>query len=157
LIGHPKRFAVVEISNLIWPATLEIPSKRFRLLVVGDTSQLSVRAISDLAAAALERGMVYCCCWGEGCERFHDIVDEVIVADDLGPRKFSGSKPDDVIVTTWHEDEPLEEALYYFAQLAIPTGGFHSGSEFHLVLCLNNPEWAEQSKKYLQSLDASFA
>jgi hypothetical protein len=53
------KFAVVEVPQLAWPAELQIPSKRFRLLVAADTSQLSVQTISDFALASLEHGMVY--------------------------------------------------------------------------------------------------
>jgi hypothetical protein len=152
LIGEHRKFAVVEVLELTWPSSLEIPSKRFRLLVVGDTSKLSKQAVSDFASAALERGMVYCCAWGEGCERFHDIVDEVIVQDDLGPRRFCGSDPDDVIMTTSHADEPLEEALFYIAALAAPTKGFQTDSDFRVVVCVGNSDWAAEARTFLESM-----
>jgi hypothetical protein len=141
MTSHTKKFAVAEISDLIWPPALKVPSKRFRLLVAADTSKLSTDLISEFALAALEHGMVYFCSWGPGCERFHDIVDEVVVADDLTQQKFSGSKPGDVIMTTSHDDESLEEALE-FLPFAIPTEGFLPDSDFRLVICLNNPAWA---------------
>jgi hypothetical protein len=147
------KFAVVEVPQLAWPAELQIPSKRFRLLVAADTSQLSVQTISDFALASLEHGMVYFCSLGPGCERFHDIVDEVVVEDDLGEQKFSGSKPGDVIMTTSHEDEPLEEALEFLALFSVPTEGFQPDSDFRLVICVGNPDWAPTASNYLQSID----
>ena len=148
-----NRFAVVELPDLIWPATLAIPTKRFRLLVAANTSHMSTEALSGFAVGALEHGMVYFCSWGVGCERFHDIVDEVVVYDDIGPQRFSGSKPDDVIMTTWHDDEPLEEALQFLANFAIPTEGFQPDSDFRLVICVGNPQWVEQAKHFFQTVD----
>ena len=95
-----KNFAVIEVPNLEWPASLEVPSKRFRLLVAADVSSANPQAISDFAFSALKRGMVYFCSWGPGCERFHDIVDEVITGDDLTKEEFSGPSTSDVVMTT---------------------------------------------------------
>ena len=148
------KFAVVEAPELIWPTELQIPSKRFRLLVAADTANLNVRAISDFALAALEHGMVYFCSWGPGCGRFQDIVDEVVVEDHLGEQKFSGSKPGDVIMTTSHEDEPLEEALEFLALFSVPTEGFQPDSEFRLVICVGNTAWTSTAGTYLQSIDS---
>jgi hypothetical protein len=150
--SQSKRFAVVEVPDLIWPPALAIPTKRFLLLVVADTSNVSADALSHFAATALERGMVYFCSWGQGCERFHDIVDEIVVDDDLGPRRFSGSKPGDVIMTTWHNDESLEEALEFLA-VANPTEGFEPDSDFRLVICVGNPDWVEQANRFLRSVE----
>jgi hypothetical protein len=147
------KFVVVSIPELVWPSALNIPSKRFRLLVAANTLELSVEVISAFALAASERGMVYFCSWGPGCERFHDIVDEVEVEDSLGPQKFAGAKPDDVIMTTWHDDEPLEEGLRFLAQLAVPTEGFAADSDFRIVICAGNSDWRAQSEKFLQSCD----
>lgn len=148
-----KKFAVAETPHLIWPAALEIPSKRFRLLVAADASKLSVQVISDFALAALEHGMVYFCSWGPGCDRFHDIVDQVGIADDLTHRQFVGSKPCDVTMTTSHDDEPLEEALEYLAFLSVPTEGFQPDSDFRVVICVGNPDWAATATNFLQSFD----
>ena len=151
MTNHTKNFAVVKVPTLTWPPTLEIPSKRFRLLVAADFSKLSTQVISDFAVAALVQGMVYSCSWGSGCERFHDIVDEVAVEDDLTQRKFSGPNPGDVIMTTWHANDPLEEALYFLATLAVPTDGFLPDSDFRLVICVANPGWAAFANSFLQS------
>jgi hypothetical protein len=56
-----KKFAVVAVPELVWPSELEIPTKRFRLLVTADTSSLGVDSISNFVLKALEHGMVYFC------------------------------------------------------------------------------------------------
>src|ERR1700722_14799493 len=69
-----KDFSVIELADLKWPTTLNLPTKRFRLFVAADVTGLSADALADFAWAALCSGMVYFCAWGRGCEKFHDIV-----------------------------------------------------------------------------------
>ena len=95
-----KRFAVVRVDYLKWPNELKLPSTRFRLFVAANTIELDTQVLSSFALSALDHGMVYFCSWGPDCERFHDIVDQVIVKDDLNEHKFSGPTSEDVIMTT---------------------------------------------------------
>lgn len=50
----------------------------------------------------LARGVQTICCWGDGCDRIHDILDEIIVADGSDRSRF--------INTTWHTDDALDAA-----------------------------------------------
>lgn len=56
-------------------------------------------------------------------------------------------------MTTWHDDESLEEALEFFINSAIPTQGFAADSSFRLVICIANPDWADTATRMLQSAD----
>ena len=120
--------------------------------MAADVNCASTEAISDFALSALKRGMVYFCSWGPGCERFHDIVDEVIVGDDISDREFSGPSKDDVVMTTWHDDETLEETLDFLATCAVPTDGFGPDSDFRLVISVANQQWAVQARKFLEAV-----
>src|SRR4051795_13082871 len=86
---------VVSLQSLQWPDALKIPSKRFRLCVAADVRSIDTPKLADFGGMALKKGMVYFCAWGPDCERFHDIVDEVIVMDDLGQRFFVDPSPHD--------------------------------------------------------------
>lgn len=152
-MAEEKRFAVIQIPELKWPTSPPLPSSRFRLFVAADTSEVSVDAVSEFASAALSRGMVYFCAWGPDCERLHDIVDEVIAKDDLGERRFVGLTPNDVVMTTWHKEESLEEALHFFSTSAVPTDGFAANSNFRLAICVGNPEWTRTATRVLQSTE----
>ena len=148
-----KHFEIVNLDRLEWPLSLHLPSRRFRLFVAADTSDIGSAAIKEFARAALKQGMVYFCAWGPDCSRFHDLVDQTIVDDDLGQREFAGLNESDTIMTTWHENETLEEALDYFATLAAPTDGFMPDSGFRLVICLDNPDWTVIATQFLQSVE----
>ena len=147
-----NKFVVVEVPRLEWPATLEVPSKRFRLLVAADVNRASTQAISDFALSALKRGMVYFCAWGQGCEGFHDIVDEIVVGNGATDQGVSGPSGSDVVMTTWHDDETLEDALEFLTTSAVPTDGFAPDSDFRLVICVASQQWAAQAQKFLDSV-----
>lgn len=140
---------VIECATLSWPSVLHIPSRRFRLFVAADAIGVTTDAISEFVHEALKRGMVYFCAWGPDCSRFHDIVDEIVVEDDLGERQFVGPNPHDQIMTTWHENDTLEEAVDFFFNFAFPTDGFEADSDSWIALCINNSEWAVSIRRKL--------
>ena len=140
-------FSVLQVNALIWPASLQLPVKHFRLFVAADTTKGTTDEISRFAEDALSRGMVYFCAWGPGCERFHDIVDEV----GLGARNFAAPTSEDVVMTTWHEHEPLEEALDFFTTAAVPAEAYAVDSHYWVVICVGNPEWASIATSILKA------
>jgi hypothetical protein len=142
-------FCLLELNTVQWPTAPEIPSRRFRLFVAADITNLDAKIVAEFGRAALRNGTVYFCVWGPDCERFHDIVDELIAADDQGERLFAGPRKEDTVMTTWHKDETLEEALDFFLNLASPTEGFQAGSNFWVSICINNPKWAEGIRKHV--------
>jgi hypothetical protein len=152
-VSNQKPFLVLRLDSLKWPRDIQIPVKRFRLFVAADASHANVDALSDFALSALQAGMVYFCSWGPDCERFHDIVDEVAVEDAIGERLYVGKHPSDVIMTTSHDDEPLEEALYFFTNCTCPTAGFETNSNFWVAVCVDNSEWAATIERHLRDAD----
>jgi hypothetical protein len=145
-----ERTGIVDLGRLAWPAW-DLPTKRFRLFVAANTTRVPACQISAFAQAALAKGMVYLCVWGDGCQRFHDIVDQVILEDDAGERKFGGPGPHDVIMTTWHDHDSLEEALAFFARCAIPIAGLLDDSEYWLAVCVGNSKWASVAARFLRA------
>ena len=145
-------FSVIELAELKWPTTLNLPTKRFRLFVAADVTQVNPNALADFGRSALRSGMVYFCAWGQHCEKFHDIVDEVI-ANDAGKLRLAGPTAKDTVMTTWHDDETLEEALDYFITLARPTEGLVPNSSYRVAICVGNPAWTAKAKQSLESAD----
>ena len=148
-----KQFAVIDLAELKWPSNLQLPSIHFRLLVAADIENVPAEIVSEFAFSALSKGMVYFCAWGPGCSRFHDIVDEVIVVDEIGERRFAGPSKDDVVITTWHEEDTLQEALDFLATCANPTDGFASNSAFRLVICVGNSDCSRISREFLAAAE----
>src|SRR5262245_3866399 len=90
-----------------------IPSARIILLVVADARDVPVSTIARVADRFLGSGLIQVCVWGPDCQRVHDIFDEVHVGD-------GSICPGFTLMSTWHDDEPLEHAIWYFLQCAFP-------------------------------------
>lgn len=62
-------------------------------------------ALRDLVEIWIVRKISLVAVHGEGCEAVHDLVDDLIVGD--------GGNEDRFIVTTWHENEPIEDVIEF--------------------------------------------
>jgi hypothetical protein len=91
-------------------------------------------AVSRVAAGVLDAGIVVISVWGQDCERGHDIFDDEYVGDGTVERALP-------LITTWHADETLEDAVEFFAlngsglaQESLPVS--------QLSVAVGNPQWA---------------
>ncbi|BEP14407.1 hypothetical protein acdb102_27180 [Acidothermaceae bacterium B102] len=92
--------------------------------------------VAALAEQLIEGGVFYVSCWGPGCERVHDVFDEVDVQLDIQ----HGSQPSRGVVTTsWHDDETLQEALAFFWTTAVAAPGMRWGPT-HLALSVGSAD-----------------
>lgn len=101
--------AFAELAHGIPPA--HVPDV---LIVAGDTARESVDALFTSCTSVLSQGVAYVCCWGLGCERLHDIFDEAHVDRELR----LGEERE--LMTTWHTDDSLAEALEFGVHMAWP-------------------------------------
>lgn len=75
----------------------------------------------------IENGAGYLSFWGVRCEEAHDIAD-------CEREPFTPAGGEDVVMTTWHDDESLIDFLWYLAFLACPTEGFYNEPLRYLVV-----------------------
>jgi hypothetical protein len=66
--------------------------------------------MARFSESLLSQGAVYLLCWGPDCERVHDIIDDTLIGEAEPIPRFDTS-----IMTTWHDREPLDDALNMFA------------------------------------------
>ena len=82
----------------------------FKTIVVAE-SVVSREWRNAISEWLVRSGCLYFIAWGQACEEWHDNVDEVNLADHhdeiIPDEKF--------VMTTWHENEPLLEALWFAA------------------------------------------
>jgi hypothetical protein len=115
------------------------------LLVAADPRALDGPALVDIAAQLIRLGASYVCCWGPDCERLHDCFDE---ADLL----VNGDATDDrVVMTTSHEGEPLEEAIWFAIDAAFPTAAYENGTSTTVIASVANPSWHAKAAAYLSA------
>ncbi len=119
------------------------PTLHFVFFVAADTTSISGPDLVDLAADVVRAGASYVCCWGPDCSRFHDAFDE---ADLL----VNGDSTDDrFIFTTWHEDEPLEEAAWFALNSTWPARAYSATTGAVVMVTVGVSDWARKLDEYL--------
>lgn len=119
------------------PESLKLPSAHFIAFVAADATAVDESVLAEFSRKLLRAGCVYFCAWGRDCERVHDVFDSECV--DAEP----------VIMTTWHAQESLDEALWFFVSAAFPDDGYENTTKSAVVLTINRPEWDEKIRKRL--------
>ncbi|NIZ90412.1 DUF7684 family protein [Kineococcus rubinsiae] len=146
--GVDAELVLVEVDSLAaaTAALLELTTGRgdFGLLLVCDARLESVEDISALSRASLLAGMHWFSSWGPDCERVHDIVDAdivgfVIEGEDRAAAVGQPAPACDLVMTTWHDDEPLSEAVEFFWTCAVPAGEQHD-SGLRVLVTVAMPE-----------------
>ena len=119
---------------------------RCAVLVLWDATDQAPETIAALARVLLSRGAVYLCAWGPDCERVHDIFDEVLVGSDPPHTEFP-----DFVMTTWHANDPLEEALWYLLFSTIPDDVVAEACRDAVVVSIGNEAWSEEARLALRN------
>lgn len=85
-----------------------IEDRPYRAVLIADEAA-SQDWQNEVCSRLVESGCLYFIAWGVACEAWHDTMDwTVLEAFDFG------EIPDDrFVMTTWHDKEPLSEALWF--------------------------------------------
>jgi hypothetical protein len=135
----------VSASSEILTAT-QVVAPHFAVFLAWDATSIATEEISRLAALLHNRGLAYLCAFGPDCERVHDIFDEVEL-------ELDGTRPrDSVIMTTWHNDESLEDALWFFVNNSVPDAAYEDTCHTGIAVTIGNSQWATKVADYLSNL-----
>ncbi len=124
---------------------LRVPSDHFVLAIAADSTNCTGPDLVSGATALIKRGASYVCCWGPGAERLHDCFDEA----ELDPDADSVDAP--IVMTTWHEDESLEEMVWFALNSTVPTSYFIAETRTVVLASIGNREWAGRIRSYVES------
>jgi hypothetical protein len=127
--------SAASIENL--PDKTTHSTANFGLFVALNANEIADDKILQSAKKLLSIGLACLCTWGPDCERVHDLFD--VAARGINS-ELSG---DDVIMTTWHSRESLEDALWFFVHAAIVTGKFEKTCKDWIIAPIANPEWEQ--------------
>ena len=108
------------------------------LLVIGD-DDVSPDEQWRLSELFVRSGCRYAVCFGATSTTWDDSIDMVGVMDEVG------GHPSPFVMTTWHEDEPIEETVDFFAEHARFEDW--STSEFVVVVLGGTEDLATQVKE----------
>ena len=117
----------------------------FVLFVAGDTEQESLNDLLKFANHILDRGCVYVCTWGRGCERLHDLFDIAAI-------ERSTPESEGVLMTTWHSSETLQDALHFFVRSTTPDPDFAPEPGHAVALLIGNAITPEAVNRAITAL-----
>lgn len=122
-----------------WPTDLAVPGcKHFVLFVAADGRSVGDASVMEAARRSLASGLCYFVVWGPDCERVHDLFDRVIVDE-----HFRGTETvENVIMTTWHERDSLDDALAFFLGAAMPADDYRVTCRSWLAVPIGSDDWA---------------
>jgi hypothetical protein len=123
-------------------------SVNFALFLAMNANGIADGNVVQGARKLLSEGLASLCAWGPDCERVHDLFD--VAAHDVNS-KLSG---DDVVMTTWHSDEAMEEALWYFVRASFVTDNFAKTCRDWIISPISNPEWEQQIRTEIARIDS---
>lgn len=129
------------------PAAVESASAHYLLFLALDAASIEDERLRFLARALIDRGMACLCVWGNDCSRVHDQFDL-----EREPNESEGR----VVTTTWHDDEPISEALWYFANCAYPSDDFEADCTDWVAISVANQEWEQQITRELVEMNQGF-
>jgi len=133
---HLRQLFMLELSTPDeLPPSVDLGSPHFGCLLVWDASSSTTEDVVALVEPLIEAGCVYFCCWGPECERVHDIIDECDPYSDA------------VIMTTWHDNVPIEEAIWYFLNCTWPDDKFQDSFNAGLAISVGSAEWARAARR----------
>ena len=143
-----RKLFSLSIANLeAFPSKLELPSPHFVLLLACDARLIENSALASFAGSMIDQGVAYLCAWGPECERVHDIFDEVLVMREIEDKRDSPH-----VMTTWHNDESLDEALWFMLYSAYPDDSLAETCGVDLAVSVANDDWASQIHRRLSKL-----
>ena len=120
-----------------FPGRISVPSQTFSVFLAIAPTGLDHTIISSIALTLLRAGAVYFCCYGPDSERVHDIIDEQIVQSAI---EEDGS----VIMTTWHSEETLQDALWFFVTNSFPDDKYLNTCRAGVAISCGNSSWDGQ-------------
>ena len=120
-------------------------SKYFTLLII-NSDEVTTEDYSKKVVELINSGLAYLCAWGKDCEKIHDNFDEENVMMEINQEIEMDD--DNVIMTTWHQDETIKKALYYFLFNTAPAEKYYSDCKISLVLTIGDSNESENVRKY---------
>lgn len=100
------------IGHLVRPFSFSSPfdGQDFVLMLIVVDASISDDERDTLSGEIIGQGCRYAVCTGHQCSKWDDSIDLAYLATspDFSP-------PDErFVMTTWHEDEPLEDVIHFF-------------------------------------------
>jgi len=127
----------------------ELPAPHFACFIAWDARNAATEVVSALVEHILNAGASYISAWGPDCERVHDIADEI-----RSSLEAPADSADSVVMTTWHDHDSLEDALWFFLFNTVPDDSYGPTTRSGLAVTIGNRDWAAAIREVLQDPSA---
>jgi len=144
-VTERRLFSLALRNPAALPRLTELPDGHFACLLAWDARGASVDAISAFVEPLLRAGASYFVCWGDDCERVHDIIDEIVSY----PENDFGVPDDSCIMTTWHTSEPLIEAIRFLLVNSWPDEHYQDSTRASLAISVGSDSWPAEIEEAL--------
>lgn len=137
--GRPIFLATVPTIG----AALSLPLPRggfFKLFIASEVPQERGDASFEVATYFTFGGCCYMCAWGATCSEWDDAFDYAVIIPRVDASHDFGF-PDDkahLMMTTWHPNEELDDARWFFTFNAEPCEGFISDCRTCLAVAIGD-------------------
>lgn len=128
-------------STFAWD---DLHGQKFTCLCAMDASSIPSDELSAFCSQLIRLGCAYLCVWRPDCERVHDIMDKQVIGDDP-PATYIGC-----LMTTWHAEESLVEAVDFFLTCTIPDEEY--GCRHGLAVVVGSTEWVTEVEHQIRAL-----
>ncbi len=144
------------------PKSLDLPGPYFHATIFLDYDDISDDIpiddpLVDFLDSLLDRGGAYFICGGTAGERIHNYVDDLILFDEIDEKwKYPlqpGKHPfhaDDCLLTTWHDDESVEEIVWFALNTARSPDICMKENPANLFLLMQNSPYLGKVKECLE-------
>jgi hypothetical protein len=82
--------------------------RQFKTILVIEADVLET-VMWDISRWLVESGCLYALAWGKDCEAWHDALDDAY----LEATNYEDVPAEQALISTWHEDEDLEEVFWF--------------------------------------------
>ncbi len=128
-----RQFASAHVELIAQAAEVFAPGGQgFGLFIAIEDGGVEIEAVAAFAEHAMNCGCAAVSIWGTDCERYHDIFDEVALAQSLATGRPG------VLMTTWHAEESLQDALTFYILWACVDEEFAPPPNHWLILSIGN-------------------
>lgn len=144
-----RRLHLIEVPDIDGLGEIEVQfPERCAALLAWNATEASDESIALAGEMLLDAGAVSLCSWGDDCQRVHEVFNRVLEGPDPPATAFP-----DLVMTTWHAREPLDQAIWYLLFASIPDEDFIDVCRDALFISVGNERWAQRVREAFRDVD----
>ncbi len=119
---------------------------QFVCLCAVDARGVPDDVLRQFCSFLIRLGCAYLCTWGPDCERVHDLMDSEVVGDNP-PQTYVGC-----LMTTWHENQSLEDAVDFLLTCTVPDEDYASDNcDSALIISVGSDSWTSEIERNVRA------